>query len=154
MTRVESVTGQSEYVIDRGWELVRLAPGAPLEEGSAKWHPAVVPGTVAMVLHGDHAELDRWDHVYRCRFGSPIDDGLRTLLCFDGLATLAEVTLNGRVILTSANMFQEHAVDISGVLASENELVIRFRALLPVLHERRPRGRFPTRLVSEKNLRF
>src|SRR5262245_37804294 len=51
-------------------------------------------------------------------------------------------------------MFQGHPVDISGMLGAHDDPLIRFRALLPVLHERRPRGRVPTRLVSEKTLRF
>ncbi|MBC7173048.1 MAG: glycoside hydrolase family 2 protein, partial [Polyangiaceae bacterium] len=51
-------------------------------------------------------------------------------------------------------MFLSHAIDVTESLCAENELAIRFRALGGALRERRPRPRWPTRLISEKNLRF
>jgi beta-mannosidase len=98
--------------------------------------------------------LDACDYWYGCRFARPAGPYRRALLCCDGLATLAEVWLNGRLVAHSANMWLAQAIDVGGALAADNELWIRFRALGPFLRERRPRGRWPTRLVSERHLRF
>lgn len=152
---------QEQLALERGWELARVAPGAfespaQLDAARADFRPAVVPGTVALADSEAAAslDLDAWDHWYRCRFDRPNGRGGRVLLSLSGLATLADVYLNGRLIAQTANMFEEHAFDVGAALEARNELCIRFRALAPVLKARRPRGRWPTRLVTEKNLRF
>ncbi len=152
---------QQELQLDGGWELARVAPDAaqsPVElaEMQPAFRPAIVPGTVAQVdaEPAASAQQDAWDHWYRHRFAKPRSQFTRAVLCCDGLATLAEVWLNGRLIARSSNMFERHAIDVTALLVGDNELCIRFRALAPVLRERRPRGRWPTRLVSERNLRF
>ena len=148
-----------EIALTTGWELARCAPRAitsPASWASAsplEFQPAPVPGTAAQVL-GAGPELADRDHWYRCRFRVAPNRARRTLLCFDGLATFAEVWLNGLPLLRSDNMFVAHALDVSTVLAPENEIAIVFRALGPILRERRPRGRWPVPLVTEKNLRF
>ncbi|MEO8946549.1 MAG: glycoside hydrolase family 2 protein, partial [Gemmatimonadaceae bacterium] len=73
---------------------------------------------------------------------------------FAGLATLAEVWLNGTHILSSDNMFVAHSVDAGGALAHDNELIVRFASLTSALAVRRPRPRWRTRLVSHQNLRW
>jgi beta-mannosidase len=155
---------QHEIAIEHGWELARVAPdaaGSPVELEAlptTAWRPALVPGTVAMADRdaAKGLELDAWDHWYRCRFSTTAREATarRVLLCLDGLATLADVFLNGRLIARSHNMFAAQVLDVTSQLAAANELYIRFRALLPVLRARKPRGRWPTRLVTERNLRF
>ena len=52
-------------------------------------------------------------------------------------------------------MFARSAVDVTALLAAENELAICCRALTPLLAlARRPRARWRTRLVGEGGLRF
>lgn len=141
------------------WEVLRCDEGEVADAGAlgtahdARFVAAKVPGTAAQVF-GIGPELATRDHVYRCRFGTTRGRARRTLLCFDGLATLAEVWWNGELVLTSTSMFETHALDVTASLRTENEIVIRFAALQPVLRERRPRGRWPVPLVTEKNLRF
>lgn len=140
--------------LDRGWELARLPADqakTPSELVLAEWVPAIVPGTVFQALAKDPHLIDRTDHWYRVRFPRP-EDGRLTQLAADGLATHAELWLNGELILSSSNMFLEHLVEV--VLEDENELLIRFRALSAALAEHRGRPRFITRLVQERNLRF
>ncbi len=157
-----SVSGETIAPLDGGFEVIRTAPGAAaspadLAAGAHPSAPAIVPGTVAMTALGAGeagARLDDHDHWYRARIARPAGEAARILVCFDGLATLADVFLDGAPILTSDSMFHAHAVDVTDALAGEAELAIRFRALGPVLRQRRPRGRWPTRLVTEKNLRF
>jgi beta-mannosidase len=76
------------------------------------------------------------------------------VLHFEGLATLAQVWLNGALILESRNMFEQHRVDVEALLAPENELVICFRSLQAALAARRPRPRWKTRLVRQQQLRW
>jgi beta-mannosidase len=75
-------------------------------------------------------------------------------LCFDGLASLADVWLNGELILSSNNMFRSHRVDVAKVLRDENELVICFRSLTADLKKKRPRPRWKPNLVNNQQLRW
>jgi beta-mannosidase len=129
-------------LIDSGWEVQR--------EGDAEWLPARVPGTAAAALGDLDRDYDADTWIFRTRFAG---DG--EVLHFDGIATVADVWLNGERILESSSMFARHAVDVAGRLRPEgNELEIRCHALAPLLAERRtPRPRWKTRLASG-NLRW
>ena len=73
-------------------------------------------------------------------------------LRFGGIATVAEVFLNGERILESDSMFVAHEVDVE--LRESNELELHCLALAPLLAEpRRPRARWRTR-IADGNLRF
>ena len=146
-----------------GWLLAMADPGTwsspeDLDDGD-RFVDAVVPGTVAQVLGPDdldgHEDYDARDSCYRCTFRTPdFDEGERVRLRFDGLATLAQIWLNGEQILESANMFHCHAVDVTDRIRDENELVIFFRSLGAELATRRPRPRWKTRLVDHQQIRW
>jgi beta-mannosidase len=142
------------------WQLARTPPGAcndPGEAGDypAEWFEAKVPGTVASVMHedinlpGDYDEDDWW---YRTSFEAT--PGPRAHLRFEGLATLAEVWLNGDLILTSHNMFREHRIEVTSLLRDRNELAICFRSLDEAMKQRRARPHWKTALVANQNLRW
>src|SRR5581483_903137 len=81
--------------------------------------------------------------------------GEEVVLSFEGLATVAQVYLNGELVLESESMFLRHDLDVGPRLKESNELAVRFRALGPLLRQpRRPRARWRTRVVSQGNLRF
>src|SRR6185295_8362861 len=104
----------------------------------------IVTGTVA---HTQRAEtptggfeldrvpdLDAVDWWYRCRFSADLPRaGDVMVLCLDGLASLADVWLNGSHLLSSENMFVGHEVDVTAVIAADNDLTIRFRSLRTAL---------------------
>lgn len=123
------------------------------------WLPARVPGTVASALHAARrwdydrpADLDGQDWWYRTTF-----DGVDVpvcRLCLDGLATHADVWLNGCPLLTSRNMFRAYRIDVTSLLQPQNELVIGFRSLTEALNKKRPRPRWKTNLVSHQQLRW
>jgi beta-mannosidase len=102
--------------------------------------------------------FDAQDWWYRCRFVA--DDSVTTgsdastRLFFEGLATLAEVWLNGTPILSSRNMFAAHCAAIGSLLRAGNELVICFRSLDAALAGRHPRPRWKTTLVEQQALRW
>jgi beta-mannosidase len=138
-----------------GWEMARVQPGLPADDALC-WSPARVPGTVAGALGAADADIDAYDWWFRTRFAAePAGDGEQVLLRLGGLATLAEVYLNGELILESGSMYTTHELDISAGLEGRNELAICLRALMPRLRQRRkPRARWRTKLVAEGNLRF
>jgi beta-mannosidase len=146
-----------------GWHVARAAPGSypvPPRDDQLDWLPATVPGTVAGALRAagiaEPDDLDAHDWWYRARFtASPAVDEEQVRLLFEGLATVAEVYLNGVLVLESDSMFTAHAVNARKHLTTDNELMICFRALLPLLGvSRRPRARWRTRLVAHGTLRF
>ena len=102
----------------------------------------------------DHPrDFDAEDWWYRCRFAAT-DVNACSRLHFDGLATVVDVWLNGTHILRSDSMFVANAVDVSGTLRDDNELVLRFHALSPLLAVKRPRPRWRTGLVAHQQLRW
>jgi beta-mannosidase len=160
------VEGHEVLELSRAWETSACAPGAFTEPSvleELSWTPASVPGTAASalraagVLRADEThDFDAQDWWFRTSFESvPAEAGEEVVLCFDGIATIAEVYLNGERILESESMFLAHAVDVGALLDGHNELAIRCHALSPLLDvRRRPRARWRTRLVAHANLRF
>jgi beta-mannosidase len=150
----------AEYqtLIHEGWELTRTSP-AP----DNQWSPARVPGTVAEALRDAGLanldalpyRLDSQEWCYRVRFAAaPSAAGERTILGFGGLATLAQVHLNGQLLFESTNMFVEHRAEVGANLRAENELTIRFASLDEFLKVRRPRARWRTPMVQHQQLRW
>jgi beta-mannosidase len=141
------------------------ADPAALDALAPRWLPATVPGTVASALRaagtslaaiGAPARLDGADWWFRRPFVvQAAADGERLFLALDGLATVADVWLNGAPILHSESMFIASAVDITERLtAAGNDLVIRFAALDPLLAARRPRPRWRAPMVEHQQLRW
>jgi beta-mannosidase len=77
-----------------------------------------------------------------------------SVLSLGGLATLADVWVNGAHVLRSDNMFHSHAVDVSALLKGTNEIAIRFASLAAQLEAKRPRPRWRTALVEQQKLRW
>ena len=156
------VEGHEVIPLDRGWQAAATEPDAyPAPEGLAAlgWLPARVPGTAAGALRdaGMHwGDLDAEDWWFRTEFDADAArPGEEVLLGVGGIATIAEVYLNGRRILDSESMFRSHAIDVGSLVKGENQLAIRCRALAPRLREqRRPRARWRTRVVRDGNIRW
>lgn len=140
------------------WRLACTAPGAATRpdelSDTLDWIGAPVPGTAAQALRAagrwieaEPAPLHEKDIWYRTNFpGSG-----RRVLRFNGLATLAEVWLNGRSILVSDNMFLAEEIEVD--LEGENELFVAFRSLDAELARRKGRARWRTALVANNALR-
>jgi len=149
-----------------GWWAAPCAPGEherPETTAQLDWIEASVPGTAAGALRaagrwrvGEPYDFDAQDWWFRVRFEEhPAHAQERVLLRLGGLATLADVYLNGQLVLRSESMFAAHALDVGEQLADHNELAIRCRALGPALQvSRRPRARWRSSLGAPGNLRF
>ncbi len=159
------VEGHLSELLDEGWELAAAPPDEASvgDLASLRWMPARVPGTAAGALRdaglwrpGQAYDFDGQDWWFRTRFrAEPPAPSEQLWLCLDGLATIADVYLNGAPVLQSSSMFAPQRADVGGMIAAENELLICCRALAPLLAaQRRPRARWRTRLVSDGALRF
>jgi beta-mannosidase len=144
------------------WQLAETAPGvakSPADlPASLEWLDAVVPGTVAASLAragrwslDRPRDLDAVDFWYRARFAA--EPGGTATLSFDGLASIADVFVNGVKVLSAVNALRRHDVTVRA-LAADNELVVRFASLNEALRARRPRPRWKTRLVAQQQLRW
>lgn len=118
--------------------------------------PAKIPGVVSQLTHTEHAnaDLDNVDHWYKIQFKHADTASKRSVLTLNGLLTICEVYLNDTLILSAANAFHPHAVEVSQHLREDNILFLCFRALKPRYQARHPRPKYITRFVNERNLRF
>src|SRR5205823_2756668 len=157
------IENHPSLLLHEGWRLARTPAGAcpspdALAASNAQWLDARVPGTVASSIHREPAargDYDADDWWYRLELKLPaIDPARRYRLRFDGLATLADVWLNGAHILEARNMFRAYRVDVTAGLRDENEIVIRFASLARSLAAKRPRPKWKTALVTQQNLRW
>lgn len=151
------LTGSAELI--GSWECTSTPPGAAASPAdivpSANWLPARAPGTYAAALREAGAwdgksalELDHLDVWYRARF---VGGGHETIH-FDGLATIADIWLNGGHLHHSTNMFLPCAV--AAETSAENELHLCFRSLTRWLQTRRGRAHWRTRIATPSGLRF
>lgn len=153
--------------IDEGWLLCSTAPGSAgdpseLLSRNPAWIAAHCPGTVAgaLIASGCSSDLrgidiDSLDWWYQVRFAGPASNtSSGSVLRCDGLATLAEVWLNGRIIGRSTNMFVASRFPTGPLMVGDNELYICFRSVSAHLAARRPRPRWRTPMVSNQQLRF
>ncbi|MBW0447382.1 glycosyl hydrolase 2 galactose-binding domain-containing protein [Paraburkholderia phenoliruptrix] len=143
--------------LDTGWECVSTPAGAcasPDQLPADGWLAAQVPGTVASarraaglfdVTHPTPLAFD--DHWYRLTLRGTGKRRLR----MHGLATIAEVWVDGIQRLNSDSMFVAHSLDIE--LNGSASLAICFRSLTPALAAKRPRARWRPRLVTPPTLR-
>jgi beta-mannosidase len=166
--RVRHVSDTEVVPIALGWELASCPPAAladPLSLGTAslRWLRADGPRTVAASLRaagqwsldGPTRRFDAEDWWYRATFpAEPPQPGEALWLVFDGLATVADVWLNGTAILASRGMFTAHRRRVDHLLHADNELVLRFRALDPLLEVRNPRPRWRAPMVEHQQLRW
>jgi beta-mannosidase len=143
--------------LDSGWQCVTTAAGAcasPAGLPGFGWLPAQVPGTVASAwraagrLDANQPPPFAFDDHWYCR--TLAGDGLQRLR-LHGLATLAEVWIDERKILTSDSMFVTH--DVAFELHGAATLTLCFRSLAPALAARRSRARWRPRLITPPTLR-
>lgn len=126
-----------------------------------QWFNAVVPGTVAQSLrlagqekNPQFSDIDQFDWWYHCEFNCEQDSAASYTLAFDGLATLADVWLNGQLICHTQNMFVPALISVSDNVRSLNQLVICFRSNAAFLNQKRPRPQWKTHLVNHQQLRW
>ena len=158
MAKVISVSGREQLCIEHGWHMAVTEAGSitsPSGLGNVTdWVEALVPGTVAETLRRvarwnpeSPDVLDHMDYWYRTRMHVA---GPRTLR-FAGLATHAEVWLNGTLLLITDNMFLTYEVDVA--LSGSDELCLCFRALKTLMAKPSKRARWRPAMIDTPGLR-
>ncbi len=153
-----AANGQS---LSEGWTLTLTEPDAYLTPVDipidAEEMTAPVPGTVAQALETlgkfdrlNPKPLNTQDAWYRLTLVSDVVGPAR--LRFEGLATIAEVFLNGELLAHSTSMFE--ALDIPFDQTGADELAICFRALAPRLERPGPRARWRPQMMNSQGLRL
>ena len=153
--------GADERSLEGGWTLLLTESGRyshPSEiDGHAARLSAPVPGTVAQALTAEglfdpaapqplHGK-DAW--YFRSLAGEVPGPAV---LRFEGLATIAEVFVNGSHAFTSESMFEAH--DLPVEITGNDGLAICFRALQPHLDKRGPRARWRPQMIDHQGLRL
>ncbi len=146
--------------IDGPWQVAAARSGSTLDDVAAlTWLDARVPGTAAGALRDAGTwtfdtplDFDGQDWWWRTRLDGALAEPGPALLGFDGLATLADVWVDGRHVLHSENMFaaRQVRIDVSG----PHEILIRCAALTPELERRRPRPRWRVPMLKATQLRW
>lgn len=147
--------------LDNGWHLTVSGSGdyaTPSDiPDKLRRIPAMVPGTVAGALEAS-GKFDREkpialsdrDFWYLLDLEGEAPGPVK--LCFAGLATIAEVFLNGEKILDSRSQFVTH--EVSAELTGNDKLAICFRALNPHLATSGPRQRWKPQMITPPGLRL
>lgn len=137
-------------------EVTELTHGWQLQTPEGHTIPAAVPGTVAAALTQaglfDPASpdpLQDQDWWFRCRLHEQPGPAVLRL---EGLATLAEIFLNGELIGRSESMYV--VLDLSIELSGDDELAICLRSLSEALATKGPRALWRPRLFDDQGLRL
>ena len=157
---VRGIIGHRRVLVS-GWQARATAPGAvesPAALDDAGWIPADSTAAEALRLAGAFAlegpvrRFDGEDWWFRAQLPELKGDNHgEHALVFEGLATVADVWLDGVPLLTSQNMFLSHERVLP---AGAREVVVRCRALDPLLAARRPRPRWRAPMVENQQLRW
>ena len=147
-----------------GWQACASAPNAVGEPGSSllEWGATVEgPASTAAAmmraagsfgLEAPGRRFDEEDWWFRARLPAvEMAPGDELVLHLDGIATVADVWLDGTLLLATDNMFRSHQRILA---AGGGELVIRCRALDTLLGAKRPRPRWKAPMVENQQLRW
>lgn len=162
--RVHSVTGH-ERVPVTAWRVCATPPGAAdgpaaLAALSPRWIEAAAPTTAAAALRqsgqwsldGAPRRFDAEDWWFATTLPAvACDDGDELALVFAGIATIADVWLDGAPLFASDNMFVRYE---RVVARGGGELVIRCRSLDAALGAKRPRPRWRAPMIENQQLRW
>ncbi|MBG0811305.1 hypothetical protein IY145_18300 [Methylosinus sp. H3A] len=152
-----SVQGEERRRLDAAWSFTIDEAGEWMEPAAipaqARWRAARVPGTLAQALIEEGASfddlppLDALDVWYKTSFTNSAPAELR----LHGLATLADVYLDGRLTLRSDNMFHSHRIEVE--TPGAHDLHIRFRSVEREIATKSGRARWRPRMITPAGLR-
>lgn len=142
------------------WSLIISDAGAYASPADIAEHAepirAPVPGTVAQALERaglfDRTNPEPLNHRDYWYLASVQHQAGPARLVFDGLATIADVFVNGRPVLSSLSQFVRHEVPVT--LTGSDEIAICFRALKPHIEMRGPRARWRPQLITPPGMRL
>ncbi|MBS2017647.1 MAG: glycoside hydrolase family 2 protein [Deltaproteobacteria bacterium] len=163
MSLVRAIEGHELHPVS-AWQACATAPDAvsdpastdlawgPEVAGAATTAAAMLRAAGAFSLDGPARRFDGEDWWFRARLPAVTRDAHDELVLeLGGIATVADVWIDGARVLESDNMFRTHAVALASPGA---ELVIRCRALDKLLGAKRPRPRWRAPMIENQQLRW
>jgi beta-mannosidase len=151
---------EDDIALAAGWDMAIAAAGEFADAAQARQHAGWKPAghlapAEAIVQHGDFSLPSGARNLHDCEvwYRLRLDQRGDFTLTFEGLATIADVWLDDRLILQSDNMFASHHVPVA--LQGGETLLLAFRSLNKRLTEvsgKRARWRVP--MIAEQTLRF
>ena len=140
------------------WAACRGEPGDPSPPAGG-WIPLDSPTTAAAALRAggtwslDATPRDFDDEAWWFRAVFDAAPGA-SVLGLDGIATCAQVTLNGEPVASVTNMFVAYRCEVGHLLRPiGNELLIHCLPLNAKLKARKPRPRWRTPMITQQQLR-
>jgi beta-mannosidase len=161
MTVFRGLGNRGDRPLDSGWQMIVSDAGqfaSPADIPAAQRRlPAPVPGTVAQALEAagrfDRASpvpLEIRDFWYLLDLAGEAPGPAR--LVFEGLATIAEVFLNGQPVFESRSQFVTHDVPVT--LQGNDTIAVAFRAMAPHLKAPGPRAKWRPQMIMPAGMRM
>ncbi|WP_052060432.1 glycosyl hydrolase 2 galactose-binding domain-containing protein [Rhodococcoides fascians] len=136
------------------WRLARTDAGSILDPADLpadlEWLDAVVPGTVASALGDTDCAPDEHDWWYATTV--PTGEYPEVRLTFGGIATRAQIWVDGVHRRTVTSMFVPETVDLTGCGPTVT-IAVHIESLAAHLKTRRPRGRWRSSMIAAQGLR-
>ncbi|WP_415975853.1 glycoside hydrolase family 2 protein [Rhodococcus sp. 077-4] len=138
------------------WRLARTDAGSVLNPGDLpddlEWIDAVVPGTVAAAHGSSSAASNPDDHDWWFVADVPTGEHRRVRVTFGGIATRAQIWIDGVHRRTVTSMFVPETVDPIDC-GTTVAIAVHVESLAAHLKSRRPRGRWRSSLIAAQGLR-
>ncbi|NME66706.1 beta-mannosidase [Flammeovirga aprica] len=142
---------KKSYSLHSNWEFKQA--------NKEQWYPATVPGVVHTDLfqnkliedpfyrqnEKDLQWIEEEDWVYKTTFDTPVSlqEGQHFALNFEGLDTYADVTLNGKKVISSDNMFVGYNKEVTSLLKEKgNVLEVYFHSPIKITKPLREQAGF------------
>ncbi|WP_052077955.1 glycoside hydrolase family 2 protein [Rhodococcoides fascians] len=138
------------------WQLARTDAGSVLDPGDLpadlEWIDAEVPGTVASALGASLSGVNPDDHDWWFVAEVSTADHRRVRVTFGGIATRAQIWIDGSHRRTVTSMFVPEIVDLTEC-GPTVRIALHVESLAAQLKSRRPRGRWRSSLIAAQGLR-
>lgn len=146
MARITGSSAEKRVALER-WDHWRCAPGriaAPCDLRAEGWGAFTAPGLFSP-MENRLAEAD--DHWLRHRLEAPLDG----YLLFEGLATHADLYIDGQLAAQSRSMFKPLRLDVN--LPAGCEILLHFHALDEAIKTAPRRARWRPMMIEPNGLR-
>lgn len=130
-----------KLMLNTGWQMCRETTGeqyacsVPCSMYHTLLQHNVIPDPYYRENETESTKLSEENCTFTQHFLRPSYNG-HVVLCFDGIDTIAQITLNGSHVADTDNMHRRYRFDITDLLADENTLTVRIFSPLSYIAEK------------------